>query len=79
MYKIILSTNDSNNKKFEGVISKAQFTRIENAVNLGGFKRFDVELYSDNEPKQPSEINFVFSFLAVNVFGCTVSELKNFI
>jgi hypothetical protein len=79
MYRIVLTTNDNTNKKFACIVSKAQYNRINNAQNIGGFKRYDVELYSDNEPKQRSEINFALSFLAVNVFYCTVSDLKQFI
>jgi len=79
MYKIILYSNDSTTKNLCCTVSKAQFKRIENAQNIGGFKRFSLDLYSDEEPKQKSEINFALAFLAVWVFGCTVADLKKFI
>ena len=79
MYKIILSTNDNTKRNLTCVVSKAQLNRLQNSENLGGFKRFDVETYSDDEPKQRSEINFALAFLSVWVFGCSVSDLKKVI
>jgi hypothetical protein len=76
MYKIILTTECGSKQNLSCVISKAQYNAISNALYLGGFKRFDIELYSDNEPKQKSEINFALSFLSINVFKCSVIDLK---
>lgn len=68
MYKIILSTNDSANKNITCVVSKNQYSRIQQLENLGGFKRFDIELYSDDEPKQKSEIKECLNWLGQFVF-----------
>jgi hypothetical protein len=79
MYKITLYTNDGTNKNLSCIVSKSQYNRILNSQNLGGFKRFEIDLFSDKEPKQKSEINFALSFLSVHVFGCTVEDMKKFI
>ena len=79
MYKIILNLEDGRKDTIQCVISNSQFNRIEKAQFLGGFKRFDIELYSDDEPKQKSEIIQAFKFLCEKVFFCKIEELQRFI
>lgn len=79
MYKVIITTEDNLNKQIESVVNLPQYNRLLNCQNLGGFKRYDVELYSDNEPKQRSEIIDTLNFLAKNVFYCTLTELQTFL
>jgi hypothetical protein len=79
MYKIILNLEDGRKDQLKCIVSKAQFNRLQNALYLGGFKRFDIELYSDDEPKQKSEIIQAFKFLCEKVFFCKIEELQRFI
>lgn len=79
MYKAIITTNDNLNKNVTVVLSNTQFNRIDNAKNIGGFLRYDVELYSDDEPKQKSDIIQALQFLADNVFYCSFNEVQSFI
>lgn len=79
MYKVIITTNDSLNKSITAILSKAQYNRIDDAKNTGGFLRYDVELYSDDEPKQKSDITKALQFLSDNVFYCSVGEASAFI
>jgi hypothetical protein len=79
MYKIIINLEDGRKDTIQCVISKQQHKRIEKAQFLGGFKRFDIELYSDNEPTQKSEITKALMFLCEKVFFCKIEELQKFI
>lgn len=79
MYKVIVTTNDSANKTITVILSERQYERIIEGSNVGGFKRYDVELYSDNEPKQKSDIIAIMQFLSSYVFYCTLSELQSFL
>lgn len=79
MYKVIIATNDNLNKSITVILSKAQYNRVDNAKTTGGFLRYDVELYSDNEPKQKSDIIKALQFLSDNVFYCSVGEIQSFV
>ena len=77
MYKTIISDNEGLNKSITSVVSKEQFNRIEKLEYIGGFKRFTIDLYLDDEPKQKSEIIEVLKFLALNVFYISFAELQS--
>ena len=77
MYKVIITDNEGLNKSITSVISKAQFNRIKKLEYIGGFKRFSIDLYSDDEPKQKSEIIEVLKFLATTVFYISFAELQS--
>jgi hypothetical protein len=70
MYKIIISNN---NKSIVSIISKAQFNRIKKLEYIGGFKRFTIDLYSNDEPKQKSDIVEVLK----TVFYISFAELQS--
>lgn len=74
MYKIIISNNS---KSIVSIISKAQFNRIKKLEYIGGFKRFTIDLYSNDEPKQKSDIVEVLKFLATTVFYISFAELQS--
>lgn len=76
MYKVVVSTNDSRNKSITATITKRQYRALEDSQNVGGFKRYDVELYSDDEPKKPTDFNWVIGFLAIEVFKTSSESVK---
>jgi len=77
MYKVIITTNDGLNKSITKVVSESQFKRLDAFQNMGGFKRYDLELYSDDEPKQRSEIVEVLYFLSTFVFYSNINSIFN--
>jgi hypothetical protein len=79
MYKVIISTICGSKKDATVILSKAQYNRFANSQNIGGFKRYTLDIYSDNEPKQKSNIIEALQFVSLNVFYCTFEEIQSFI
>lgn len=77
MYKVIITTNDGFNKSITKVVSENQFNRLDKFQNLGGFRRYNIDLYSDDEPKQRSEIIEVLNFLNSFVFYSDIKSIFN--
>jgi hypothetical protein len=79
MYKVIISTICGSKKDTTVILSKAQYNRFANNQNIGGFKRYALDIYSDNEPKQKSNIIEALQFVSLYVFYCTFEEIQSFI
>jgi hypothetical protein len=79
MYKVIISTICDSKKSITVILSKAQYNRFANNQNIGGFQRYALDIYSDDEPKQKSNIIEALQFVSLYVFYCTFKEIQSFI
>jgi hypothetical protein len=79
MYKVIISTICGSKKDITVTLSKAQYNRFENSQNIGGFQRYALDIYSDDEPKQKSDIIIALQFVALYVFYCPFKEVQFFL
>jgi len=76
MNKVIITTNDSKKQSLITIISNKQLKKLKSLEYYGDFKRFDLDHYSDDEPKKPSDYNYAIAFLSVNVFNTDDKSLK---
>lgn len=67
MNSIILTTNDSNNTTAQILVSDKILQKLYSLKYMGGFKRFEIDIYSDKEPKTKSQLTILMDFFA-NVF-----------
>lgn len=68
MYKVILTTNDDSKSSVGAIVNKKEYVLLETRYQfVGGFQRFDISLYSDDEPRQRSQFEtIVVPFLKDN-------------
>lgn len=75
MLLIQLRTNEAKPKKIGLIVTKKQFRVINNLQTLGGFLRYQIDIYDDNVKAGKLDI-LAFNQFMVEVFGS--SQIVNY-
>ena len=83
MNYITLTTNDGTNESMNFIVSNRALSALENIyMNMGGFRRFHIDIISDNVIKRVSYYGIaewlaVYVFLDMSIIESIVNKLKN--
>jgi hypothetical protein len=75
MTQILISTIENKQKSLL-TINDSQVKKVERLQYIGGFKRFNFDIYDDKAPTKTNDFNYVISLLSIYVFNISTKEIK---